>query len=166
MSRDFSSEIERKHADLVRARQAMGATADDFIVATGQFLAAWFPAQARREVEHDADVTLRLAATELSALKVEVSQLASGSFEVARQHLDKPAIWWHRSTEWTRGHSASGEPYWAHGKRLPDILAEPVRYAMGSLARVLEARGYLQDGAGSTRVRWRNTSDRYARTDT
>ena len=45
------------------------------------------------------------------------------------------------------------------------VLAEPVRYAMGALARVLESRGYLKDGAGTIRVRWRNNSDRHIRTD-
>lgn len=165
MERNYSTEIGAKRAELDAVRAAMAATADDFMVATARFLAEWFPVQAKREVEHDADTTLRLQPGDLSALKAEVTQLAAGALSVSRQQLDKNPIWWHRNTEWTRGHSASGEPYWAHGKRLPDILAEPVRYAMGSLARVLEARGYLKDGTGSIRVRWRNNSDRYARTD-
>src|SRR5437763_47611 len=148
MERNYSSEIQAKRLELETARTAMAATADDFIVATARFLAEWFPHQAKREVEHDADTTLRLGAN-LSALKAEILQLAAGSIDVARQQLDKNSIWWHRNADWTRGHSANGEPYWAHGKRLPDILAEPVRYAMGTLGRVLEARGYLKDGAGT-----------------
>lgn len=166
MERNYSSEISAKRAELDAARAAMAATAEEFIVVTARFLAAWFPVQAKREVEHDADTTLKLQPGDLSALKNEVTQLSTGAIGVARQQLDKNAIWWHRSTEWTRGHSSSGEPYWAHGKRLPDILAEPVRYAMGTLARVLEGRGYLKDGTGTLRVRWRNNSDRYAKTDT
>lgn len=166
MERDYSSEINAKRAELDAARAAMAATADEFIVATARFLSEWFPIQAKREVEHDADTTLRLKPGDLSALKGEVTRLASDAIDVARQQLDKNAIWWHRSAEWTRGHSANGEPYWAHGKRLPDILAEPVRYAMGALARLLESRGYLREGSGTIRVRWRNNSDRHTKSDT
>ncbi|MGH7617355.1 MAG: hypothetical protein ACREPM_09025 [Gemmatimonadaceae bacterium] len=166
MERNYAQEIATKRAELDAVKAAMAAIAEEFMAATARFLAEWFPLQAKREVAHDADTTLRLQPADLSALKAEVTQLASGAMDVARQQLDKTSIWWHRNTEWTRGHSPSGEPYWAHGKRLPDILSDPVRYAMGSLARVLEARGYLKDGAGTIRVRWRNNSDRYARTDT
>jgi hypothetical protein len=166
MDRNYSYEIAAKRAELDAARAGMAATSEEFMAATARFLAEWFPSQARREVEHDADTTLKLQPGDLSALKSEVTQLAANAVSIARQQLDKNGIWWHRNAEWTRGLSPAGEPYWAHGKRLPDILAEPVRYAMGTLARALEMRGYLKDGAGTIRARWRNNSDRYAKTDT
>jgi len=162
MARDYAAEIASKQAELETLRHRMQLTSDDFVSAAAAFLEDWFPEQARREVEHDADTTLRLDPSDVASLKAEVSALATSAADVARAALNKDSVWWHRTMELPKNVNHGSDPYRIYNTKLPDILGEPMRFAMGSLARILEPRGFLRSRSGSSYLPWRKDADRYS----
>lgn len=165
MPRNFDSEIAAKNAELVALKRGMEVTATELISACGRFLAEWYPQHARREVEYDAEVTHKLPSGSLQELKAEVNSLVDRAPEIAASLLDRNSVWWHRDTSLVNKPNSVGDLYWMYDKQLPEILSDPIRYAMGAVATPLEKRGYLKADAGLLHRRWRYSADAY-RTET
>ncbi len=137
MTKNFGELIDQKLSELDALKQQMELVRQQFIQASAFFMARWFPAQARFQIESNAERTLSLEDNQLKELKEKVSALSNDAPDIAQRFLSDSKLWWH--IEESENHY-----YDYNGNRPPDLIDKPVRLALGTLASVLEEYGYLK----------------------
>ena len=142
---DFDRQITEQRALINAARVQMPAAHDRFMVATAQFLSAWFPERARIEFERFADAVTKLQPGVAKSLKQEVLRLAADARAVADTTVGDADLWWHMRQD-PRDARAAGrtQPYseLARGAGgIPIILDTRIRRAMGRLAQLFHTIG-------------------------
>jgi hypothetical protein len=158
MARDFDKDIEGLQITLAAAKREMAAIADRFVHRAAEFLRGWYVAESANQVKNASEITFTIAKEDLAKLKREVESLADNALDVVRTEFNKASVWWHidelaGESKDTSGLSNPYATYAAH--QLPNILEKPLRYAMGRLAPLLEARGYLRAPDRSSQLLWR-----------
>lgn len=158
MTRDFNAEIKAEQEKLAERKVLLESLRQQFSTAFASFLSSWYPEQARKEIEAAADVTLSLPKEELKRIKEDVNTLAARAADIGTEHLSQLKIWWHldESVGEERGSGLSAR-YVGYDKKLSAFLRDPMCFAMGELARILEPCGYLKGQGHPHFGQWRKT---------
>jgi len=110
-----------------------------FLKATGDFFANWYTSTAKHYVISDSQNTISLGKDKLAQLKVKLKDLSDNAEKYVSEFLSADSLWWHLSENEKDTFVSS---YLQSGSKLPEIIDQPIRKALGKLGVLLEEYGY------------------------
>lgn len=146
--------INKKLTELDMVRSRMETVRLEFIQATGAFVGAWYDKVAKAHVGLEPERTAALGSEKLSMMKKEVSELSERAGDIAKEHLSKPALWWHLVTHFEK-HQMPVD--YDNSKEIDSAI----RFILGVLAPILEEYGYLKEPTGEVEDKniWRESDE-------
>ena len=139
MDRDFDEEIEAAKRELNEVKAAMVPLEEAFISAAALLLRTWYWDKASAIAKQESDITTKIGRERVSELQTEIKALQEQAMQIAQEFLGSNELWWHKSKY---GYASYDNPR-------NNIFSEPIRYAAGKLAAILQKYGYLSPGRTS-----------------
>jgi hypothetical protein len=171
MGQDFDAQIQQRRNSLTGILQEMERIRGAFGIACARHAVIWWELQVTRAVENEHVVTAKLTNDQLREMKQEVTAAKNGAQATIDAEFGKDSLWWHRQNPLPAiSDSQSAEDPWRYklyGARDSDTISKAVRFALGSIALVLEKYGYLKSQEGNRQgpFAWRDGDALQGRTN-